>query len=150
MRYVLKHIYIIIMIIGILGEYERDQVVRKRASEYISANRARLLNLLVDIRNAGKRVAGHGAPMKASTLLNYYGVTADLVQYLGEVNQLKVGTVVPGVRVPVVHEDILFQEQPDYALILSWNMADFLMPKFRERGYKGRFILPVPSVEVIE
>jgi len=88
--------------------------------------------------------------MKASTLLNYYGVTSDLVEYLGEVNQLKVGTVVPGVRVPVVHEDILFKEQPDYALILSWNMADFLIPKFRARGYKGKFILPVPSVEVIE
>ena len=87
--------------------------------------------------------------MKASTLLNYYGVTADLVEYLGEVNQLKVGTVVPGVRIPVVDEEIMFKEQPDYAMILAWNMADFLIPKFRSRGYKGKFILPVPSVEVI-
>ena len=66
--------------------------------------------------------------MKASTLLNFYGVTPDLVQYIGEVNLLKVGTVVPGVGIPVVHEDVLFQEQPDYAILLSWNMADFLMP----------------------
>ena len=88
--------------------------------------------------------------MKASTLLNFYGVTADLVEYLGEVNHLKVGTVVPGVRIPVVHEDRLFQEQPDYALLLSWNMAEFLIPKFRSRGYKGKFILPVPRVEIIE
>ena len=88
--------------------------------------------------------------MKASTLLNFYGVTSDLVEYLGEVNQLKVGTVVPGVGIPVVHEDIIFQEPPDYALLLSWNMADFLIPKFRERGYKGKFILPVPEVKVVE
>ena len=88
--------------------------------------------------------------MKASTLLNFYGVTPDLLGSIGEVNQLKIGTLVPGVRIPVVHEDVLFEEHPDYALILSWNMADFLMPKFRSRGYQGKFILPVPQVEVIE
>jgi hypothetical protein len=113
-------------------------------------NRARLLSLLVDFQNAGKRVVGIGAPMKASTLLNFYGVTPDLLGSIGEVNQLKIGTVVPGVRIPVVDEELLFEEQPDYALILSWNMADFLMPKFRARGYQGKFILPVPQVEVID
>ena len=87
--------------------------------------------------------------MKASTLLNFYGVTSDLVEYIGEVNQLKVGTVVPGVRIPVVDEKIMFEEQPDYALLLSWNMADHIVPKFREMGYQGKFILPVPHVEVV-
>ena len=136
----------------ILADEDEANVVQslRDMKQVLLSNRATLLNLLVDLRSSGKRVVGIGAPMKASTLLNYYGVTADLVEYLGEVNQLKVGTVVPGVRVPVVDEEIFFQEQPDYALILSWNMADFLMPKFRSRGYKGKFILPVPSVEVIE
>ena len=136
---------------SILADEEQADVVQslRDMKQVLLANRAHLLNLLADLRISGKRVAGIGAPMKASTLLNYYGVTSDLVEYLAEVNQLKVGTVVPGVRVPVVHEDVLFQEQPDYALILSWNMADFLIPKFRSRGFKGKFILPVPSVEVI-
>ncbi len=139
-------------LMSILAQEEQTDVVQslREMKWALLSNRARLLRLLVDLRISGQRVAGIGAPMKASTLLNYYGVTADLVEYLGEVNQLKVGTVVPGVRIPVVHEDILFQEQPDYALILSWNMADFLIPKFRSRGYKGKFILPVPRVEVIE
>lgn len=137
---------------SILADEDQTDVVQslRDMKQVLLNNKTCLLNLLSDIRNSGKRVAGIGAPMKASTLLNYYGVTADLVEYLGEVNQLKVGTVVPGVRIPVVHEDILFQKQPDYALILSWNMADFLIPKFRSRGYKGKFILAVPSVEVIE
>ena len=113
-------------------------------------NRARLLNLLVELRNQGKLVVGIGAPMKASTLLNFYGITPDLLEYIGEVNELKVGTVVPGVRIPVVHEDRVFEDQPDYALVLSWNMADFLIPKLRSRGFQGKFILPVPQVEVIE
>ena len=137
---------------SILADEDQIDVVQslRDMKQVLLNNRARLLNLLVDARNSGKRVAGIGAPMKASTLLNYYGVTADLVEYLGEVNQLKVGTVVPGVRIPVLHEDLLFQEQPDHALLLSWNMADFLIPKFRARGYQGKFILPVPHVEVIE
>ena len=113
-------------------------------------NKAKLLNLLVEIRNNGKRVVGIGAPMKASTLLNFYGVTSDLVEYLGEVNQFKIGTVVPGVCIPVVDENVIFEENPDYALLLSWNMAEFLIPKFRSRGFRGKFILPVPNVEVID
>lgn len=122
----------------------------RNMNKVLLKNRAEFLNLLVGLQNDNKQVAGIGAPMKASTLLNFYGVTSDLVGYLGEVNHLKIGTVVPGVRLPVVHEDVLLEQQPDYALLLSWNMADFLLPKFRERGYKGKFILPVPQVKVIE
>ena len=137
---------------SILAEEEQVDVVRslRDMNQVLLSNRANLLNLLVDIRKSGKRVVGVGAPMKASTLLNFYGVTSDLVDYLGEVNHLKIGTTVPGVRIPVVHEDVLFDEEPEYALLLSWNMSDFLIPKFRSRGYKGKFILPVPRIEVIE
>jgi len=137
---------------SILAEETEADVVQslREMNKVLLTNRAELLNLLVDINISGKSVVGVGAPMKASTLLNFYGVTSNLVEYLGEVNHLKIGTVVPGVRIPVVHEDRMFEEEPDYALMLSWNMADFLIPKFRARGYKGKFILPVPKVEIIE
>ena len=88
--------------------------------------------------------------MKASTLLNFYGITPDLIEYIAEVNQLKVGTLVPGVRIPVVHEDLVFQDPPDYAILLTWNMADRIIPNYRSMGYSGKFILPVPDVRVIE
>lgn len=113
-------------------------------------NKVQLLNLLTDLKLAGKRVIGVGAPMKASTLLNFYGVTADLVEYIAEVNELKVGTVVPGVGIPVIHEDKVFENPPDYSLILSWNMSKAIMRNYRSAGYTGKFILPVPRVEVIE
>jgi hypothetical protein len=113
-------------------------------------NKARLLNLLVELKRAGKRVAGIGAPMKASTLLNFYNVTPDLIEYLAEVNPLKVGTVLPGVHIPVVDETILFDQQPDYALLLAWNMAKDIIPRYRSRGYNGKFILPVPRIEIVE
>ena len=118
--------------------------------QQLLVNKARLIGLLVDIKEAGQHVIGVGAPMKASTLLNFYGVTSDLVDYLTEVNELKVGTVVPGVRIPVVDERNAFQDQPEYAMLLSWNMADAIIPKYRSEGFKGKFIVPVPRVEVIE
>ena len=116
----------------------------------IIANKTKLLNMLVDLNASGKRVIGIGAPMKASTFLNFYGITDDLIEYLAEVNELKVGTVVPGVRIPVLHEETLFREPPDYAMLLSWNMAGFIIPKYREMGYRGKFILPVPELEIVE
>jgi len=139
-------------LISLMAQEEKTDLLQsfKEMKEVLIGNKSQLQNLLVDIRKSGKKVAGVGAPMKASTLLNFYGIGPDLVEYIGEVNLLKVGTVVPGVRIPVVHEDVLFQKQPDYALMLSWNMAKHIMPKYREMGFKGKFILPVPSVEVVE
>jgi len=138
--------------LSLLEEEEQINIVQalKDMKQVLLSNKARLLNLLVDMKMSGKSVAGIGAPMKASTLLNFYGITSDLVEYIGEVNELKVGTVVPGVHIPVVHEDVLFREQPDYAILLSWNMANDIIPKYRSMGYKGKIILPVPQLEVIE
>ena len=113
-------------------------------------NKSKMLALLVDLKMAGKRVIGVGAPMKASTLLNFYGITPDLVEYVAEVNELKVGTVVPGVRIPVVHEDRVFEDPPDYAILLSWNMASHIIRNYRALGYKGKFIMPVPEPEIID
>jgi len=137
---------------SVLGEERKLDLTQalREMKQVLLSNKARLLSLLVDIRTSGKKTIGVGAPMKASTLLNFYGITSDLVEYIAEVNPLKVGTVVPGVRIPVVHEDVVFQEQPDYAILLSWNMAKSIIPKYRETGYRGKFILPVPQIEVIE
>jgi 2-polyprenyl-3-methyl-5-hydroxy-6-metoxy-1,4-benzoquinol methylase len=121
----------------------------KNMKRVLLSNKAKLINMLVELKLAGKRVVGIGAPMKAATLLNFYGIDSDLIEYVAEVNQLKIGTVVPGVRVPVVNEECLFQDQPDYALLLTWNMADAIIPKYRSAGYTGKFILPVPQVEIL-
>jgi len=113
-------------------------------------NKSHLLSMLVDLKQAGKRVIGVGAPMKASTLLNFYGITPDLVEYVAEVNELKVDTLVPGVQIPVIHEDKVFEDPPDYAILLSWNMAKPIIRNYRANGFKGKFIMPVPEPEVID
>ncbi len=118
-------------------------------AESADRNALSLVSLLSEIRSRGEIVVGIGAPMKASTLLNYCRIGPRLLRYLTEVNPLKIGKYMPGVHTPVIDEDELFRSSPDYALILSWNISDEIMKKFRARGYRGKFIIPIPSVRIL-
>jgi hypothetical protein len=55
----------------------------------------------------------------------------------------------PGTLVPVVDESRLFHDQPEFALLLSWHIADELMPKLTERGFRGSFIVPLPEPRIV-
>jgi 2-polyprenyl-3-methyl-5-hydroxy-6-metoxy-1,4-benzoquinol methylase len=115
--------------------------VRKNADDLIA--------LLEDLKRQNKKVFALGAPVKGNTLLNYCQIGPDLVECATEVNAFKIGTVTPGMHIPVVDERAITR-QPDYYLILSWNFLDFLIGKYK--GYLlggGKFIVPVPSVRVL-
>ena len=112
-------------------------------------NSSELHMILADIKDKGGRVAGVGAPMKSSTLLNYSRIDSGLVDYLTEVNKLKVGLYSPGTHIPVRDEKAFFDNPPDYALILAWNVASRIMAGLRERGYTGKFIVPIPEPRVV-
>ena len=62
---------------------------------------------------------------------------------------MKIGRFMPGSHVPIVEEARLFKEQPEYALLLSWNIKDILIPKLRDAGYKGKFIIPNPEPKIL-
>jgi hypothetical protein len=107
-----------------------------------------LLALLKDIK-ARARVYGVGAPSRASTLINYVGLDDGILDCVLEIKgSYKIGKYVPGTVIPVVEEQRLFADQPEYALLLSWHIADELVPKLTSRGFKGRYIIPLPSPRV--
>lgn len=109
-----------------------------------------LLAMLVDINRKGQRVVGIGCPGRSSTLLNYCGIGPDLLPYIAEQSScLKLGMYLPGKHIPIVDERILFEEQPDYAVMLSWHYHQSIVAKLRERGFKSRIIVPLPEVQVI-
>ena len=62
----------------------------------------------------------------------------------------KIGKYVPGTVVPVVDEKLLFEDPPDYALLFSWHIADELIPKLKAKGYRGRFIVPLPEPRIVD
>jgi C-methyltransferase C-terminal domain/Putative zinc binding domain/Methyltransferase domain len=118
-----------------LADFKRDVMLSK----------LRLLSMLRELKEKGARVAGIGAPSRASTLVNYVGLDEALIDYVCEVpGSLKIGKYMPGTQIPVVDEAKLFTDHPDAALILSWHIADELAPKLRAKGFRGKFIVPLP------
>lgn len=110
-----------------------------------------LHSLLLDIKKKGKRIYGVGAPSRASTLINYVGIDDGIMNYVVEIKgSHKIGKYIPGTLIPVVEESRLFQDQPEYALLLSWHIADELAPKLREKGFKGDFIVPLPQPHTLK
>ena len=108
-----------------------------------------LLSFLVTAAREGKTVAGYGAPGKGNTLLNYCGIGTDLVAFTVDRNPYKQGTWTPGARLPVLAPDAIFETQPDYVLILPWNLRDEIAEQMAGiRAWGGRFVVPIPEVEV--
>jgi len=121
------------------------------ASE-VAAQRDALLTLLRDLKGSGKRIAAYGAPAKGNTLLNYCGISTDLIDYTVDRNPLKVGTYTPGSHIPVRAYDTISVDPPDYLLILAWNFAEEIIEQDQERAYHGsggQFILPIPQPRVL-
>jgi SAM-dependent methyltransferase len=107
--------------------------------------------LLQPIKQAGGRVYGIGAPSRASTLINYVGLDDMLLDCVVEVpGSDKLNKYIPSTRVPVLEEAKLFADQPEYALFLSWHIGEELAPKLREKGFKGKFIVPLPVPRILE
>jgi hypothetical protein len=95
-------------------------------------------------------VYGISAPSRASTLVNYVGLDDGIVETVLEVKgSHKTGKYLPGTLIPVEDEARLFEDQPEYALLFSWHIADELMPKLRAKGFRGRFIIPLPEPRVV-
>ena len=106
--------------------------------------------LLADIKKRGEVIVGIGAPSRASTLINYTGLDDGIIDAVLEIEgSYKIGKYMPGTLIPVAHERKLYSEQPDYALLFSWHIADELIPKLRKLGYKGRFIVPLPEPHIV-
>jgi hypothetical protein len=118
--------------------------------ERVVASKLQLYGLLNDIRGKGGRVFGIGAPSRASTLINYVGLDDGIIEAVMEVpGSHKVGKYMPGTLIPVREETLLFGEQPDYALFLSWHIAEELIPKLTARGFQGDYIIPLPTPRII-
>jgi hypothetical protein len=116
----------------------------------VALSKVELHALLRDLLAKGSRIFGVGAPSRASTLINYVGLDREILDCVVEIKgSYKVGKYMPGTLVPVVDEAQLVESQPDVALLLSWHIADELMPKLRARGFRGDFLVPLPTPRIV-
>ena len=129
------------------GEAMLERLRQFRAN--VIQSKLRLSALLNTCRDEGARICAISAPSRASTLINYVGLDDGIIEYVAEIKgSLKIGRYMPGTLIPVVEEARIFEDQPEYALMLSWHIADELIPKLRENGYRGKFIVPLPVPRV--
>lgn len=110
-----------------------------------------LVSTLLDLKRKGFSVVGNSFPARASTLLNFCGIGTEILPYIAEQpTSLKLGHFTPGGHIPIVNNQRLIDDQPDYVLLLAWHLADPIMRQLRERGLKSKFIVPMPTVKIIE
>lgn len=128
--------------------YTRKEVYQKFAED-VADTKTKLCEIISSLKREGTRIVGIGAPAKGNTLLNYCGLDAKVIDYLAEKSPLKIGRYSPGMHIPVVDEARLFEEQPEAAILLSWNLAEELKKKLREKGYRGKFIVPNPIPRIL-
>jgi C-methyltransferase-like protein/putative zinc binding protein/methyltransferase family protein len=118
--------------------------------EKVKESKRSLLEFFIQVKRSGKRVAGYGAPGKGNTLLNYCGIRTDFLDFTVDRNPYKQGKFLPGTHIPILTPDKLIEAKPDYVLILPWNFKDEIIKQMAIiREWGGKFVVPIPTVEVI-
>jgi SAM-dependent methyltransferase len=129
------------------GEFEYYRGFR----ESVDRLRNDLVTLLRDLKADGKTIAVYGASAKGTTLLSYSGIGTETLDYVVDRSTAKQGFYTPGAHLPIYAPEHLHETMPDYLLLLTWNFAVEILEQqseYRRRG--GRFIIPIPKVQVVE
>lgn len=128
-----------------------DLAYYERFAEKVRRTKRDLLTFLIEAKAAGKTVCGYGAPGKSATLLNYCGIGTDFIDFTVDRNPYKHGRLTPGSRIPIKPVEALTDAQPDYVLILPWNLEAEIREQMKHiASWGGQFVIPIPEVRIID
>ena len=109
-----------------------------------------LLKIILKLKSEGKSIIAKSCPARAAVLLSYCGLNDQYLKYIAEQpNSLKLDFYVPGTNLKIINDDILMEETPDYILLLAWHLSDPIINKWKKKGLKSKFIVPLPEVKII-
>jgi hypothetical protein len=118
-------------------------------AEKVKETKRKLLHFLIQAKQDNKSIVGYGAPGKGNTLLNYCGIRSDFLDYTVDRSPHKHGKFLPGSHIPIFAPDKLKETQPDYVLILPWNLKNEILEQISYiREWDGRCVVPIPEVEI--
>lgn len=121
-----------------------------RFDALVQADKRRILEFLIGLKDEGRRLVGYGAPAKGNTLLNYCGVRCDFLDYTVDVNPHKQGRLLPGSHIPIRSPLAIREDRPDVVVILPWNLREEIV---RELSFidewGGRFAARTPDLQLL-
>jgi 23S rRNA U2552 (ribose-2'-O)-methylase RlmE/FtsJ len=139
-----------------LIEKEKDCLIKNSKKTYdtfvnnIIASKESLIKKINQLKAANKKIIAKSCPARAVVLLNYCGLNNTHLDYIAEQpTSLKLGQYVPGTKLKIIDDDILTKKEPDYVLLLAWHLSEPIIKKWKKRGLKSNFIVPLPKVEII-
>ena len=124
-----------------------DLNVYTEFSKKISYVKNDLVDFLLRMKTGGKTVGGYGAPAKATVLLNYCGIGKDLMPYVVDTTPYKQGKYIPGVGIPILPEEHIFVDQPDYILLFPWNLKKEIIGRIGSK-LTGKFVTAIPELTI--
>jgi SAM-dependent methyltransferase len=128
---------------------EREEFYRGFGAK-VERLRDSLVGLLRDLKGQGRRIAAYGASAKGSTLLNFFQIGEETLDFVVDRSTVKQGRFTPGTHLPILAPEQLLERKPDYLLLLTWNFAEEILAQqqaYRRQG--GRFIIPIPECRVV-
>ncbi len=115
----------------------------------VVTSKIKLFNIIKKIKDKKQIIYGVGAPSRASTLINYLGLDQDIIDCVLEINgSYKIGNYIPGTKIPILNENILSKKKPHYLMLFSWHIKNELKRNLKKKGFKGKFIIPLPSPKI--
>jgi hypothetical protein len=109
-----------------------------------------ITSFLIEQKKAGKKVAAYGAAAKGNTLLNYCGIKNDLIEYVVDANPHKQSKWMPASHIPIVNEEYLKANKPDFVIILPWNLKDEITAQLSYiKQWGGSFVIPIPKLHLV-
>ena len=139
-----------------LLEIENEKLVKNKEKTYkdfvqnINQSKNDLIEKISEIKSKNLTIIGKSCPARAVVLLNYCSLDENNLDFIAEQpTSLKLDYYIPGTNLQIVNDDILIEKNPDYVLLLAWHLSEPIIKKWKEKGLKSKFIVPLPKVKII-
>ena len=124
-----------------------QKIPKIKLRSFTLQHKKKLLSLLRKLKKEKKTIVGYGASGRGNTLLNFCGIDSSFLDYIIDESPLRYGKYTPGSHLPIVSPKEF--KGADYVFILAWNYKEEIIAKIKKLGFKGKFIVPLPKIEII-